>query len=110
MAAALPRWRSHDQVESISRYQFGVDPRRGRALMRFYAGMFRSGPVADLGVGRGFFLEALRDRGTAGVGVEAVGHGPVGLGPKNIPAVTLGRIRHGLEYGRPEIWVRAVRP
>ena len=207
------------QVQSISRYQFAADPRRARSLMRFYATMFPRGPVADLGVGRGFFLEALRDQGTDGVGVdiseeaaehcrrlgfqitlsdaseylatarglggvfvahliehlepaiaggllrhafgalapggtivlvtpnvkdlqvwtetfwldlthvrpypaallrvmlgaegfrvEAMGHGQIGLGPRRIPAVLVGRVRYGLEYGRPEIWVRAVRP
>jgi predicted TPR repeat methyltransferase len=46
--------------------------------MRRYASMFASGPVADLGCGRGYFLEALRDRGVAAAGVdladEAVAH------------------------------------
>ena len=32
--------------------------------------MYGSGPVADLGSGRGFFLEALRDRGIEGIGVD----------------------------------------
>jgi predicted TPR repeat methyltransferase len=46
--------------------------------MRGYAAMFTDGPVADLGCGRGYFLEALRDRGVTVVGVdladEAVAH------------------------------------
>lgn len=51
-------------------YRFAARPSSARRLMRGYASMFSDGPVADLGCGRGYFLEALRDRGVATVGVD----------------------------------------
>jgi O-antigen chain-terminating methyltransferase len=63
---------------ALSRFEFGPDPGYARRLMRRYAALFDRGPVADLGSGRGYFLEALRDRGIAGVGIdvsdEAIAH------------------------------------
>jgi O-antigen chain-terminating methyltransferase len=38
--------------------------------MAWYAAMFEAGPVADLGSGRGFFLEALKGREIPGIGVD----------------------------------------
>lgn len=55
---------------ALSRFEFGPHPAYARRLMRRYAALFDTGPVADLGSGRGFFLEALRDRGIAGIGVD----------------------------------------
>lgn len=51
-------------------YRFAARPSSARRLMRGYAAMFPDGPVADLGCGRGYFLEALRDCGVAAVGVD----------------------------------------
>lgn len=51
-------------------YRFAARPSSARRLMRGYASMFADGPVADLGCGRGYFLEALRDRGVAAEGVD----------------------------------------
>jgi O-antigen chain-terminating methyltransferase len=46
--------------------------------MRGYAALFDVGPVADLGAGRGHFLEALRERSIESIGVdiseEAIDH------------------------------------
>jgi len=38
--------------------------------MRRYAAFFDAGPVADLGSGRGFFLEALQNQAIPGIGVD----------------------------------------
>lgn len=54
-------------------YRFAARPSSARRLMRRYASMFADGPVADLGCGRGYFLEALRDRGVAVAGVDLAG-------------------------------------
>lgn len=56
---------------SLSRYEFAADAAYARRLMGRYAACFDQGPVADLGSGRGFFLEALRARGIAGIGVDS---------------------------------------
>ena len=55
---------------SLSRFEFAANPTAARRLMRRYASFFDGGPVADLGSGRGLFLEALRGRGIDGVGVD----------------------------------------
>lgn len=55
---------------ALSRYAFAADEDYSRTLMRRYAGQFKRGPVVDLGSGRGHFLEALRERGVAGYGVD----------------------------------------
>jgi O-antigen chain-terminating methyltransferase len=57
-------------VESISPYRFAVSPVHARRIMAWYAAMFTTGPVLDVGAGRGYFLEALRGRGIEGVGVD----------------------------------------
>ncbi len=54
----------------LSAFEFAADPEYTRRLMRTYASMFEGGLVADLGSGRGYFLEALRERDIAGVGVD----------------------------------------
>ena len=54
----------------LSRFEFAADAAYSRRLMQRYAAFFDEGPVADLGSGRGFFLEALRDRKIAGIGVD----------------------------------------
>jgi len=58
---------------SLSRYEFAGTAPLTRNLMKRYASFFDEGPVVDLGSGRGFFLEALRKRGVAGVGVDISG-------------------------------------
>jgi SAM-dependent methyltransferase len=55
---------------ALSRFEFAADAAYTRRLMRGYAAFFDAGPVADLGSGRGFFLEALQDRGIQGIGVD----------------------------------------
>lgn len=55
---------------ALSQYTFAADPAYTRRLMRRYAAFFAAGPVADLGSGRGYFLEALRDRAIPGIGVD----------------------------------------
>jgi len=55
---------------SLSRFEFAGHEALARRLMKRYASFFDAGPVADLGSGRGFFLEALRERGIEGVGVD----------------------------------------
>ena len=55
---------------SVSRYQFGANPRHARKLLRYYSGFFNRGVVVDLGVGRGYFLEALSSRHIEAVGVD----------------------------------------
>ncbi len=64
-------------ANEVGEYEVVVRPhrRRGqpadaRRLMAFDAGMFDEGPVAALGVGRGYFLEALRTRGIEAVGTD----------------------------------------
>lgn len=57
-------------TSSLSRYEFAGDAALTRRLMKRYASFFDVGPVVDLGSGRGFFLEALRERGVDGVGVD----------------------------------------
>lgn len=63
---------------ALSRFEFAADAAYTRRLMRRYAAFFDAGPVADLGSGRGFFLEALKERAITGIGVdisdEAIGH------------------------------------
>lgn len=56
---------------ALSRFEFGADAAYARKLMRRYAQLFDEGPVADLGSGRGFFLEALKARGIEGIGVDS---------------------------------------
>ena len=56
---------------SLSRYEFAGDPAYTRRIMRRYATFFERGPVADLGSGRGFFLQALHARGLEGIGVDS---------------------------------------
>lgn len=62
----------------MNAYRFAASPDHIRRGMAFYARMFDTGPVLDIGSGRGHFLEAVRDRGIRGVGVdineEAVAH------------------------------------
>lgn len=62
----------------MNAYRFAASPDHIRRGMTFYARMFVTGPVLDIGSGRGHFLEAVRDRGIHGVGVdinvEAVAH------------------------------------
>lgn len=55
---------------SVSLYQFGANPRHARRLLLHYSRLFSRGVVADLGAGRGYFLEALRARGIECVGVD----------------------------------------
>jgi len=55
---------------ALSRFEFAADAAYTRRLMHRYAAFFDEGPVADLGSGRGFFLEALRDRAIPGIGVD----------------------------------------
>lgn len=55
---------------AVSAYRFAASPAHARRTMAWYASMFSDGPVADLGAGRGYFLEALRARGVDGVGVD----------------------------------------
>jgi SAM-dependent methyltransferase len=55
---------------ALSRFEFAADAAYTRRLMQRYAAFFDAGPVADLGSGRGFFLEALRDRAIPGIGVD----------------------------------------
>lgn len=55
---------------TVGAYAFAADAAYTRRLMRQYAAAFTRGPVADLGSGRGFFLEALRERGIEGIGVD----------------------------------------
>jgi SAM-dependent methyltransferase len=55
---------------ALSRFEFAADIVSTRRLMRRYAALFDAGPVADLGSGRGYFLEALRDRAIPGIGVD----------------------------------------
>lgn len=57
-------------TSALSRFEFAADAAYTRRLMRRYAAFFDLGPVADLGSGRGFFLEALRDRAITGIGVD----------------------------------------
>jgi SAM-dependent methyltransferase len=57
-------------TSALSRFEFAADAVSTRRLMRRYAALFDAGPVADLGSGRGFFLEALRDRAIPGIGVD----------------------------------------
>ena len=54
----------------LSRFEFAADAAYTRRLMKRYAAFFAAGPVADLGSGRGFFLEALRDRAIPAIGVD----------------------------------------
>ena len=56
---------------SLSRFEFAPDAAYTRRLMSRYATLFDKGPVADLGSGRGFFLEALSARGIEGIGVDS---------------------------------------
>jgi len=56
---------------SLSRFEFAGDAAYTRRIMRRYATFFDRGPVADLGSGRGFFLEALGARGIEGIGVDS---------------------------------------
>lgn len=58
-------------TSGLSRFEFAPHPAYARRLMRRYATLFDTGPVADLGSGRGFFLEALRDQGVEGIGVDS---------------------------------------
>jgi SAM-dependent methyltransferase len=62
--------RSPDPDGSVSRYQFGANPRHARRLHQYYSGFFSRGLVVDLGAGRGYFLEALRSRDLECVGVD----------------------------------------
>jgi predicted TPR repeat methyltransferase len=55
---------------ALSPFEFAADAASARRLMRRYAAFFAAGPVADLGSGRGFFLEALRDRAIPGIGID----------------------------------------
>lgn len=55
---------------SLSRFEFAANPTAARHLMKRYASFFDTGPVADLGSGRGLFLQALRERGIDGIGVD----------------------------------------
>jgi len=57
-------------TSALSPFEFAADAASTRRLMRRYAAFFEAGPVADLGSGRGFFLEALRDRAIPGIGVD----------------------------------------
>lgn len=56
---------------ALSRFEFAADAAYTRTLMRRYATFFDAGPVADLGSGRGFFLEALQNRAIPGIGVDS---------------------------------------
>jgi SAM-dependent methyltransferase len=56
--------------ERVSAYRFAADPRQARRLLDSYAAMFQEGVVADIGAGRGYFLEALARRGIEGLGVD----------------------------------------
>ena len=51
-------------------FEFAANDRQAIAIMRRYASMFETGPVLDLGAGRGHFLQALRERGIEGRGVD----------------------------------------
>jgi SAM-dependent methyltransferase len=211
--------RSPDLDGSVSRYQFGANPRHARRLLNYYSGFFSRGLVVDLGAGRGYFLEALRKRdiecigvdiseecaaycrkqgfsivisdaveylaaarnlggvfashliehmpptaverlvevafqamaqggeivivtpnikdwrvwsetfwldlthvrpyppalievmlGAVGFRVEDSGLGPVPHSPRDLLGIGVGRLRHGLDYGRSEVWVKAVKP
>lgn len=77
---------------ALSRFEFAANATYTRRLMRRYAAFFDAGPVADLGSGRGFFLEALRDRAIPGIGVdisdEAMEHAR-GLGVECVQADVL---------------------
>ena len=42
-------------MTGLSRFEFAADATYTRRLMRRYASFFVTGPVADLGSGRGFF-------------------------------------------------------
>lgn len=55
---------------AVTPYEFAANPRQALAIMRRYAAMFDRGPVLDLGAGRGHFLQALRERGIEGRGVD----------------------------------------
>ena len=57
-------------TSALSRFEFAADAAYTRRIMRRYAAFFDTGPVADLGSGRGYFLEALRDRAIPGIGVD----------------------------------------
>lgn len=56
---------------ALSRFEFGADAAYARKVMARYARLFDTGPVVDLGSGRGFFLEALKERGIEGIGVDS---------------------------------------
>ncbi len=56
--------------QPVSAYRFAASPAHARGIMEWYASMFESGPVLDVGAGRGFFLEAIRARGLEGMGVD----------------------------------------
>jgi SAM-dependent methyltransferase len=55
----------------VTPYEFAANPRQALAIMRRYAAMFDRGPILDLGTGRGHFLQALRERGIEGRGVDS---------------------------------------
>jgi SAM-dependent methyltransferase len=54
-----------------SLYRFAPATSHSRRNMASYACLFDTGPVLDIGAGRGFFVEALRRRGISCVGVDA---------------------------------------
>lgn len=50
---------------------FSPSPRHARALARFYAERFKPGQrVLDIGFGQGHFLDAARDHGIEGIGLD----------------------------------------
>jgi len=57
---------------AISIYEFGGSEKQVREIQRFFLGYFRHcRKVADLGCGRGIFLDLLRSAGIQGVGIDS---------------------------------------
>jgi len=57
-------------MTELSAYHFAASDADARRNMAWYAAMFDTGPVVDVGAGPGHFLVALRNRGIEGVGVD----------------------------------------
>jgi SAM-dependent methyltransferase len=70
----LPEVARRDKVgpSNLSAYEFGGSEDHVRSIQRFFLKYFRGCQrVADLGCGRGIFLDLLRDEGIEGVGVDS---------------------------------------